>query len=251
MAAQQTHNLFVVVGGTDGARAATIRVLQFMAHAKPWLERLGVTIAVHKIRPEMLQDPRLCEALRAKGITDLPAVKTPRKLFLGITQITQSYSAIIAEFRRTFGDSKTDAAIARREQTVPGGASGEDIYRDYYAADLSFTAADSDQGDEPMSGSGDGMMKQLQSMMARRKTIDASRQKKSGAFVSGAGAPARAPGTGDNVADDDLIDRLITTTTVPVTQHTLDVAFGAGEGAEDAREDLMIRAFWENQEESI
>lgn len=262
----QVHHLFVIVGGSPDAQAGTIRVLQFLAHCKPVLMRIGVVMEVHKIRPEMLRDPRLVAALQAKGIVEFPAVKTPRKLFAGVTNIARAYTVVIEDYKRMLkaqGEEadRTASAVGRRGLNVPGGASADDIYRDYYASELSFSAAETDHGDEGMGGGGEsGMMDKVRTMMKHRQMIDDQRAKKSGAYIHEDAAVAShrqnpsdpaAPGVGDNVADEHLIDRLIATTTAPVTQETLDKAFQSDGGSEDAREDLMLHAFWENQKESI
>jgi len=259
----QTHNLFVICGGTQAATASTIRILQFVAHVKPWLAKIGVSVDVHKITPQMLRDARLVSALQAKGLTEFPAVKTPRRQFVGVPQITRAYAMVVQDYKRMSQakgqeEPETYLADARRGMAASGGASAEDIYRDYYARELTFTAAETDQGDEGMTDdNADSMMSKVRDMMQKRTVIDDARTKRSGAYVSDDPGSEKArrqqaePGGGDEEADGLLIDRLIATATAPVTQDTIDKAFLVEGGSEDAREDLMLNAYWQNQMESM
>jgi hypothetical protein len=257
----QEHHLFIIVGGSADSQSGTIRILQFLAHCKPWLARIGVVMVVHKVKSEMLRDPRLVAALQSKGLSEFPSVKTPRKRFLGVKQIAQAYTMVIEDFKRMLKsqgeeDIRTDHASGRKGTNVPGGASDDDIYRNFYASELSFSAAETDHGDDGMGGGGkDAMMEQFRGMTERRQTIESARSKSSGAYIEeDASVQAQrrgGAGMGDDAADEQLIDRLIATTTAPVTQETLDRAFKGDGGSEDAQDDLMLHAFWENKKESI
>lgn len=253
------HYLFVVVNGTTQAQAATVKILQFLAHSKPYLVRLKINLEVKKISPEMLQNARLKQALIAKGITSFPALKTSKRILMGVRNIAEFYSVLMDEFDKILAkhdDQQTMAALGRQGVDVPGGASMDDIYRDYFASELTIGAAERDGGDEGMGdGGSDAMMARMHDMIKRRDQINAKRNKRSGAYLDPASQMTQSDRgrKADNVADEELIDRLIATTTAPVTAETLDKAFKSegGSGVDDAREDLMVRAFWDNQSESI
>lgn len=254
------HYLFVIVNGTEQAQGATVKVLQFLAHIKPYLARLKVQLEVKKISPELLRNQRLKASLIAKGITNFPAVKTSKRILMGVRNIIEFYSVIVDDFKRMVSgqeeEKRTMSALERQGLAVPGGATMDDIYRDFFASELSIGAAERDGGDEGMGeGGSDAMMSRMHEMIKKRDQINASRNKRSGAYLdmSGQSSRSQAAAAADNVADEELIDRLIATTTAPVTQETLDKAFKGegGDGVDDAREDLMVKAFWDNQSESI
>lgn len=251
--ATQTHNLFVIVGGSRDATAATVRVLQFIAHCKPWLMKMRIQVEVQKIRPEHLKSKKLVATLTKAGIKEFPALKSPRRLYLGAKRIMEVYDMVIRDFKRASqqeasGMSKTQIAEARRGLEFDGSATMDDIYRNYFADELSMGAAERDGGDPGMAET-DSMMADYHKMIKRR--AQTAEKRGGAAYVSKPGAPPRPAEGPSNVEDDALIDRLIATATAPVTQETLDAAFGQGADAESSREDLMLSAFWSNQEESI
>lgn len=271
MASNNKHILFILVSGptrsradtvSEEAKAATVRILQFLSHCKPWLAKMQIGVEIKQIKLGLAKDPRLKQTLQEKGITEFPALKTRRRVYVGVKNIATVYSKVIESFKeasRKTGQaqlSKTDQAIYRRGEMNPSGASAEDIYRSYYKDDLTFWAAEHDQEDNAM-GSADTMMSSFHSMMKRRQETEEKRVDRPQAFLDRPGISKKGPprkGTAskaDNLAEDELIDRLISTVSNPVTQETLDRAFGSVQGSEDAREDVMVASFWENQRESI
>ena len=246
----QVHKLFVIVGGSDEATAATVRILQFVAHCKPWLNQMRIALKVEKIRAALLTRDVLRKALTAQGLTEFPALKTPNRRYLGVSKIAGVYSVAIQDFKKSQkGMTRTQVADARRGIEIEGAASADDIYRNFYANELTFKAAESDHGDTSL-GDKDNMMSQFQDMVKRRSEAQERRKGQRNPYISETGTHPQRPQS-DNVADDGLIDRLIATATAPVTQSTLDKAFGDCSGAEDSREDVMLAAFWENQTESM
>ena len=259
------HHLFVMVGGTRASTAATMKLLQFMAHCKPWLARMKIDFKIDKVRPELLaKSPKLQEAFRAKGITAFPALRTPRgTVRIGVQPIAKTYSQVIDDFKRALqsdeeASGRTGVALDRQGIEL-GDASYDDIYRTYFADDLTFGAAESERGEED-EGMGDtgSMMASYQSMLRRRQNMTESRKKRGNAYVDSKGRrkrqDARTTAPDGDIADvesEAAIDRLISTVVAPVDDATLRKAFGEGGGAEDAREDVMLNAFWENQSTSI
>lgn len=258
----QVHHLFVLVNSTPAATESTVRVLQFLAEVKPWLRRVRITHKIQKIEASMLVHPKLVQALELKGITTFPALKTPNRLFLGVGNITKVYKALIADIQKAVAQAnsgRTDSAVGRRGMGAFGSnplgpaAGSSDPYRDFIAGELSFQSAETEPGDDSMGdGGSDSMMSRFRDMQQHRSKVNERRKKGTGAFVAEPGQSRPVdPGPVDNVADNALIDRLISTSTDDVTQEVLDRAFKSGGDAEDAREEVMVRAFWENKSESL
>jgi len=261
-AAAPLHHLFVVVNGTRDSTAATVRVLQFMAHCKPWLARMRINFKIDKVPATLLAtSDKLRAAFREKGITSFPALRTPRgTVRMGVRDIAAIYTRVIGDFKRMLeadqqSTEKTTVAVNRQGIEI-GDASQEDIYRTFFAEDLTMEAAEDDrsEGDEGMSSSGN-IMSQFQTMMKRRAAMDGTRSKRGNAYVGGKGRRSEkgaAPQADVADADSDaVIDRLIDTVVAPVDEGTLQRAFGSGGGADSARDDLMLSAYWENQSSSI
>jgi hypothetical protein len=258
----QVHHLFVLVNSTPEATESSVRVLQFLAKVKPWLRRVGIAHRIQKIEASMLAHPKLVRALESKGITTFPALKTPNRLFLGVAGIVKVYRALIADiqkFDKQAASGRTDSAVGRRGMGTFGSnplgpaAGSSDPYRDFIASELSFDSAEREPGDDSIGdGGSDSMMTRFRDMQQSRSKMNESRKKGTGAFVSEPGHSGNVdPGPTDNVGDNDLIDRLISTSTDDVTQDVLDRAFTVGGDVDDAREEVMVRAFWENQRETL
>lgn len=243
-----THYLFIYTGTPEGVAQAT-KVLKFFNAAKSWLGRMGVKIEVSRVTQAQLANPRLVEAFRKKGVTEFPAAKTPNRLFLGVDQITRSYADVIDNFK--------ESTFVKARPAPPSlsalAASGADLHREFYKDELTMGAAERDTGEDVLGDPGSKqMMSRFHEIATRRTEKDQSRTKRTGAFVDGA-APAPPPArtrTGA-LSERGAMDDIIAKASGPVTQDTLDRAFADdGENA-NAREDIMMRAFWTNQSETI
>lgn len=229
------HQLFVIVDGPPAGKADTAAVLRFVAKAKLHLAAIGVQFKVVQVTAAMLKNPRVVEAFRAASISGFPAAKTQHRVYVGAQAITGIYTQALRQFR----DRKARGTAAAAGEY--GGESPDDLYRNYIAGDIDIRRAAQDTGDDGI-GSTEDMMKLYQQKMQERQQINERRKGSQPAYLS---PPAGAPlDTGDAIGD------LISQVSAPVTSDTLRAAFG-DEGGADAREDLMLRAFWENQSESI
>lgn len=231
------HTLFVIVRGTAAATAVTKQVLGFLAKHKERLDEMGVRVQIEQVPAALLgAHPKLVQSFLDKGITEFPCLRTPRKLYLGAKAILTVY----AEGIRDFLDwRRSGAAAGRRGEEDFSAESAEDMYRSFYASEMTFAAAQADQGggDELGDGGGAGMMSKMQEAMRARAT----RSKTSPAYVS----------AGQEDADDRAIRDLTSAISAPVSSKTLAQAYAGGGGSDDARDDLLAAAYWANREESM
>ena len=274
------HNLYVkVVTGADVDRKSsdiTVSVLKYIHARMPTLASMGLSVRVNTIRSQDLQNPRLIEARRQRGITRLPALTTPNDVYIGLKESTDIYEKNLKEF----------AAVASRgERPVEGILPEEDPLDSFYRDEMSFERADEDT-EEAGLGEGDNMMDSYRHMMERRES---SSERRPG--LPGAGARPAAPGAADgarssitpttsarpdNIAPSVDPERNYKSTTRVVDaedaeiQETIDrlardiddgmrnLAFTSGGGdslddeggGADPQDDLMERAYWANLSES-
>lgn len=257
---KKIHHLYVVVNGTKKSLALTIQILQFMNQRKLYLEKLNIKFEVNKIDARLLKESdKLRRAFVTKGIKQFPAVKTSMgNIRLGVENIIKLYSNVIEDFKKYVEESgrygETQESMMRRGVEIGGSATYDDMYRNFFAKDLSIGSKF--EGEDTLSGGTDNMMAKFTEIQRRRNESNKQRQndqdyayldKKDNHYnkkPSGA-APS------DEITDHEsnaAIDRLISTLAGPVDESTLKNAFG---GSENAQDDMMVSAFWQNQSESI
>ncbi len=284
------HHIYVKVDPA-GERAAdqvsrelTLRLLQYIHDKLPVIREMGVAVRVEKLTPDLLANRSVFDALLAKGITRLPALKTPENVYLGIDPIVGVYDENIRMFlaERRRGDRPPATSDAIDEDPL------EAMYRD----EMTLERAEKDRTFEAENGFEDGasdMMEAHRMMLERRDKSSAGRRRpQSGGgpspFEDG-GTPRRsAPrreepphaitrppsSRGDNVgsgsrarpvrdpSDDgditDTIDRLAR----EIDSGTLNRAYSTqpgGDGLEDDsagddRDAIMEAKYWANQQET-
>jgi hypothetical protein len=266
------HQLYVkVVTGADPdrrSRVITLEVLQYIHSRLPILRNMGLAVKVNKIRSQDLQNPRLVEVMKRRGIERLPALTTPNNIYLGYKEISDIYERNIKEF----------SAVGRRGERPVEGAAPEDDLDSFYREEMTFERAEEDAEETGIGESGD-MMEAMREFMERRERSDAGRKRPTAGRppVAPAGggdrraAPPRPPASSrpDNVGrapprpapvDDadreinDTIDRLAR----DIDDDTRARAFSSGggdslddDGGADVQDDLMERAYWQNMAESL
>jgi hypothetical protein len=257
------HQLYVKTGDESDtkSRGVTVAVLEYVRDNLKVLRQMGITLNVNRVRPQDVRNPSVVGAMRARGITRLPALVTPTKVYIGFDSIRGLYEQNIREFTRADKGAPDGASS-------DGDGDGDDLNRFYRGA---LAAGGVDEEEEPAGG----MMEEFQKMKARREESQSARPSQRGAAaatgtaaaatapVAGAAAaaagaaavaaPAAAPAAAaraeprlrraddqrdDNVDTDALIDRLA---------HDID---GDGDdGTIDPKDDLMMRAYWGNRVE--
>ena len=187
-----THTIYVKVAtGADNdakSRDITLELLQYIYAQMPTFAQMGITVKVSKVRSQDLEDTRLIEAMRRRGIPRLPALVTPNNVFIGLKEITDVYERNIKEFN----------AVLRRGELSGGGAgiADEDDLASYYRDEVASEGAEDDDGDEKGLGEGGDMMNSYRRMMERRDNSE-GRPRPGGrppATTSGARAPATTSG---------------------------------------------------------
>jgi hypothetical protein len=269
---QVTHNLYVkVVTGADAdhkSRDITLGVLKYVHARLPMFARMGLAVKVNKIRSQDLQNPRLVEAMRKRGITRLPALTTPNNVYIGLKEISDIYERNIKEF----------AAVATRGERPVEGILPEDDLDSFYRDEMTFERADED-AQETGIGEGDDMMDSYRHMMERREKSESSRRPRQAAggrptaTTSDARAAPPRPASSarpDNVAppavrrapahmdaEDAEIQETIDRLARDIDDGMRDRAFASGggdslddDGGADPQDDLMERAYWSNQNPS-
>jgi hypothetical protein len=257
---QIVHNLYVKLvapGDPDAkSRSITLSTLKYVHSRLQTFSNMGLVVRVNKIRSQDLQDPRLVDAMRRRGITRLPALTTPNNVYLGLTEISDIYERNIGEF----------AATNRREEPAVTGSEHESDLDAFYRSEMTFAQAD-DDAQETGIGEGDDMMNSYRNMMERREG-GTPRPPTAGRPTTIIGdrnpAPVRsAPGRPDNVrparsADpeeaeiQDTIDRL----SADIDDNLRERAFAGGGGdsldddGDSFQDDLMERAYYANMSNS-
>lgn len=271
------HNLYVKVvtaGDPDRkSRELTLQVLQYIHGRLPVFKQMGLAVKVNKIRSQDLQNARLVEAMRRRGIARLPALTTPNNVYIGFKEISTVYELNIKEFSH----------VGRRGEKPVEGAVPEDDLDSFYADEMTFERAEED-AQETGIGESEDMMDAYRRMMERRERSDAGRKGRVG--VGGRptttvsddrrAAPPRAPVSArpDNIAtapprrapapaapldpDDAEIQATIDRLAADIDDnlHTRAFASGGGDsldddGGADIQDDLMERAYWGNQSSSM
>jgi len=264
------HQLYVkVVTGADPdrkSREITLEVLRYVHSRLPMLQQMGLAVKVNKIRSQDLQNARLVEAMRQRGITRLPALTTPNNVYIGFKEISDIYERNIKEY----------AAIGNRGERPVEGIVPEDDLDTFYKDEMTFERAEED-AQEAGIGESDDMMDSYRRMMERREKSEAGR-KRPGAPSPGwppaapadardrraapprpaassrpdnVGArPARpAPVDPDDAEIQETIDRLARDIDDNVRSKAFAVAGGDSlddDGGADIQDDLMERAYYAN-----
>ena len=276
---QVQHNLYVkVVTGADAdhkSRDITLGALKYVHTRLATFAQMGIAVKVNKIRSQDLQDPRLIEAMRKRGITRLPALTTPNNVYIGLKEICDVYERNVKEF----------AAVASRGERPVEGILPEDDLDSYYREEMSFERADED-AEETGLGEGDNMMDSYRRMMERRENSESGRRPHhiaggrlsattsdvSGGAPRGGGGP-RPGGRPDNIAppavgarqrappvdaEDAEIQETIDRLARDIDDGMRSRAFTSGggdslddDGGADPQDDLMERAYWANMSESL
>jgi hypothetical protein len=259
------HNLYVlVVDSSDKseqaqkARQLTLLVLQYINSRLGLFTKMGVNVRVHKVRKVDLGNMRLKAAMKAKGITSLPALITPNNTYVGNKAIGGVYERNIKAFE----------AYNRRGIEGPTGMAPEDELAKYYGAEMTIDKAKEEDklgGGEEI-GEGKDMMSRYQDMMRHR---DQRNKRKPGSqstarSQSTTGQTARQPpvanrnnnisgGSGD-------VDKLIEKMAGDIDSQTFEQAFsghggdgqvGSTDNNGNAQDDLMEKAYWANQQLSM
>src|SRR5271156_1584617 len=98
------HNLFIKIvapGDTsdEKSRELTKQVLRYLAERVGHLREMGLRLQLNRVRASDLANPRLKEAMKARGIKSLPALTTPNNIYLGVAEITTVYDRNIQEYQ--------------------------------------------------------------------------------------------------------------------------------------------------------
>jgi hypothetical protein len=275
--AETTHDLYVKVVGADDpdkkSRLLTLEVLNYVHSRLAEFRQLGVAIKVHRITAASLQNPKLIDAMKKRGIMRLPALTTPTNVHLGFKEIADMYDRGIEEL----------SARDRRGERAAEGAADEDPYDEFFASEMNFQRAEEDAQETGLNADAEDMMDSYRHMIERRERSDAKhrpRQSKGAATPANhdgeTAAPRRAPPPSrprtsaagftdnrgdpaprrDNVArrmdaEDEEINDTINRLAQDIDDNLHKKAFSetdgdSGEGGESVQDELMERAYFSN-----
>lgn len=241
--------MYILEGSSPEIDLSMKETLKFVAACCPWIKRVGVVMKVVRIKQPMLAHAQVKEALSNAGVTRFPTIKTKRRIAVGIEEITKMYTRFIEDYKRFMSNkkgTKTDQAMFRRGEEEDDSLVPENMHRAFCAAELSFGAAASDGAEEPLGDVGDdSMMGKYRDMTKRRAAIDHRRGHKTAPMFD-------SPQTDEkSKAEDISIDDLVAQVTAPVSSDLIDKAFSAEGGSDDPHDALMVKSFWDNQEDSL
>jgi hypothetical protein len=255
-----THNLYIkiVPAGDPDRRSSslTLEALRYVHARLPIFKQMGINVKVCRVTAAQLANPRLVAAMKARGITRLPALTTGNNTYLGMKEISDLYTRNIKEF---------EAMTRRGAAEVEGAVLEDDDLQRFYGDEMTFERAEED-AQETGIGENDDMMESHRKMIERREERDAKRRPRTGAAPPAArGAPRAAPSRPppaarpDNVgarrAEEDEAD-LIARLSEDIDPSLREAAMrgGGGDSYEDddggegtsAQDDLMERAWLQN-----
>ena len=172
-ASDVVHQIYVkVVDSTIDpdakSKKLTLELLKFVHQNLAAFKQMGVIMKVNKVGSADLRNPRLTDAMKRRGITNLPAVLTPNNIYIGL-------GAIIDMYMRNLQEHK---AIAGRGMAAPQGAvmEDEDLFRQFYGNEMTLEKAENDADDASIGDDEKDMMSSYREFMSKREQFAASRQ---------------------------------------------------------------------------
>lgn len=183
------HQLFVKIVGANSAdqisRQVTLNTLQYIKSCLPQFEVMGIKVVLNQIKESDLSNERLIAAMRARGVTKLPAMTSPNDVYNGLQEIKDVYEKNIRQF----------AAIDRRGERPVVGTTEHDL-SSYYEDEMTFERAEED-AQETGIGETDDMMENYRRFMEKREATDTARnpqrRTQKPAAAPAAHEPRRAP----------------------------------------------------------
>jgi len=156
----------------------TKQVLQYVHDNLDAIRRMGIKIQIEKIAPDQLANEKLKAALKARGITRLPAVVTPVAVYLGVGEIIDLYQLNLREFAAV--DRRGPAPAGPRPGLPTQAASAtateaEDDLDAFYREEMTMERAEEDADETGLGDAGD-MMEDFRRVAAHREERAASRQ---------------------------------------------------------------------------
>jgi hypothetical protein len=266
--ANNEHHLYIKTVPKDDkdqvSYKVTMEILLFLHKLLPMFKKMNLHINIHKLVPAQLGNPRLVEMMKKRGITRLPAVTTINNIYLGKNEILALYDRNAREYE----------AFLTRDHRAVEGAAPDDDYRNYYDSEMTFDKAKNDRDDDDGFDEGGNMMSAYQAMVNRReagkkpaaaqpaqfvardvpRTADSSRRDNLPATARQlATAPQRDPSDDSDI--EDTINRLAReidsgTLTQAHSGHGGDSLEDDGVPMSSAQDDVMERAYWQNQSSS-
>ncbi len=240
------HNLFVQTSTRIGpqelespavlkGRRLTLQVLQYIQDHLGALAKMGIKVRVNRLRRCDLANSRVTQAMKNKGITRLPALVTPNRVYVGMREIAAVYERNIKAFEET----------VRRSDPV---SAGDRELRHYYADEMSFERATQDQADGDVMDESADMMDDYRKLLQRREQRESSAPAPTvppaGARPDNVAAPGPGPGVSLNPDNDPDTAMLIGRLEADLRPY--EPPFSGG-----AQDDLMETAYWANQKASM
>lgn len=245
MAKPTIHNIYVkVITGSDNdykSRDITLNILKYLQVKMPLLQQMGVSVKINKVRSQDLQNPRLVEAIRQKGISRLPALVTASNVYIGFKDIIDVYESNIKTFMKMTTPQKSQPV-----KKVPYETNLEDFYKN----EMTLDKANEDT-EEVDFGEGADMMTSYRNRMEKRDTSSQpSRQNMTQKITSISKNNNSRSAENISINNDEAeIQETINRLALDIDSSIREKAFTASkndsldEGG-DPQDDLMERAYW-------
>ena len=247
------HTLFVAIIRKNDvqskkdtmARQLTLDLIHFVRQNLPVLDEMGIVIVIERVDKKKLQDPRVRNAMKSAGLASLPALRTSTGIYLGNEEIKGLYMKNIEKFY----EWKT------RSEAPLGGMSAEDDLASYYKNEMTMEKATADHASlddvEDINGENDDMMGAYRKRMRGRENGSHDQQTQSSSRHVRPAVPMRA----NNVRQDQTssMQRMMghsDNTTEDQGGNELFDTMSLDHGG-NTKDDLMERAWLENQEDSM
>lgn len=160
------HKIFIKVVCTnesdDTNKNISLSLLQYVYDNLHMLKRIGVSVRIYKIYDADIQNEKITTALAARGIESLPALITPKGVYIG-------YSAIKNLYDKNIKDFLSSGSKMSKQQIAGETENGEEIdLQDYYDKEMKIDEGDDQDEQEFGEGNAD-LSSRVHAMVQRRE----------------------------------------------------------------------------------
>ena len=224
------HVLYMLVGDEGSAQNNT-ELLQFIQASLATLRQMSISVKVEAIPLQSLPKAEVQNALNAKGISRLPALKTPINTYFGKNDIIGIYSSKMNEFK---------AAI----QPKPIPASPDEYLSNYYREIMNDKSDDTEA-----IGDSDQLRKDIQNSVNKASSDKKRVESKLMPPLPAPGAaprpaPGAAAGPAPRPAADDRKDNLAMPGNDPELIKKVSNEYRQAGDDYNESDDLMLSAYW-------
>lgn len=244
-----THTIYVATAVDSKSKDLTLNILKYIHTRLSIFTEMGISVKITKISNLDLQNTRIVDAMRKKGITSLPALTTSKNIYIGSTAIINLYEKNITTY----------STMQRREKVADLDETNE--LEKFYADEMTPEKIAEDSQDTGI-GASDNMMESYRNMMESRdkkphanKMASITKTVSRPDNISSRSQPQPRSQAPDD--DDAEIQKTMAALALDIDSSLRTRAHASGGGdslegdVDDPQDDLMERAFWNNHGESL